>query len=142
MGYGVPQKCNHRALGEQVAQVLYDRWEVVSKENFPFVYLKGMEHVLKLFLEMFWVWVTKHVSHFQGTNQQLSCINKLVLNLCQVASVMTSPHPTSLGAVTQAVHVHSRTQWGSWSSGCMISKRMGRWYTYSSDTYLQEGHAH
>jgi hypothetical protein len=65
-----------------VAQVLYDRQGVVSKENFPFVYWEGMEHVLKLFPEMFWVWVTKHVSHFQGTNRQLSRIDKLVLNVC------------------------------------------------------------
>ncbi len=40
-----------------------------------------MERVLKLFPEMFWVWVAKHVSYFQGINQQLSCIDKLVLNV-------------------------------------------------------------
>jgi hypothetical protein len=40
-----------------------------------------MECIIRLFLEMFWVWVTKHVSHFQGTNQQLSHIDKLVLNV-------------------------------------------------------------
>jgi hypothetical protein len=69
--------------GEQVAQALYDRGGgVVSKENFPCVYWEDMAHVLKLFPEMFWVWVTKHVSHFQGTNQQLSRIEKLVLNVC------------------------------------------------------------
>jgi hypothetical protein len=54
--------------GEKVAQVLYDRRGVVSKENFPFVYWEGMESILKLFPEMFRVWVTKHNSHFQGTN--------------------------------------------------------------------------
>jgi hypothetical protein len=37
---------------------------------------------MKLFLEMFCIWVTKHVSRFQGTNQQLACIDKLVLNMC------------------------------------------------------------
>ncbi len=68
--------------GEQVAQVLYDRRGVVSKENFPFVYWEGMEHVLELFPEMFRVWVTKYVSHSQGTNQQLSRIDKSVLNVC------------------------------------------------------------
>jgi hypothetical protein len=41
-----------------------------------------MERVLKLFPEMFHVWVTKYVSHFQGTNRQLSRIDKLVLNAC------------------------------------------------------------
>jgi hypothetical protein len=63
-----------------VAQVLYDRRGVVSKDKFPFVYWEGMEHVLKSFPETFRVWVTKHVSHFQGTNRQLSRIDKPVLN--------------------------------------------------------------
>ncbi len=61
---GSPKNAITELWGEQVVQVLYDRRGVVSKKNFPFVYWEGMEHVLKLFLEMFWVWVTKHVSHF------------------------------------------------------------------------------
>ncbi len=65
---GSPKNAIKELWGEQVAQVLYARWGVVSKENFSFVYWEGMERVLKLFLEMFRVWVTKHVSHFQGTN--------------------------------------------------------------------------
>ncbi len=67
-----------------MAQVLYARQGVVSNENFPFVYWEGMECVLKSFLfpEMFRVWVTEHVSHFQGTNRQLSRIDELVLNAC------------------------------------------------------------
>jgi hypothetical protein len=65
-----------------VAQVLYDRRGVVSKENFPFVYWEGMERVMKSLLEMFCIWVTKCVSDFQGTNQQLSRIDKSVLNVC------------------------------------------------------------
>ena len=52
---GSPKNAITELWGEQVAQVLYDRWGVVSKENFPFVYWEGMEHVLKLFPEMFWV---------------------------------------------------------------------------------------
>jgi hypothetical protein len=68
--------------GEQVAQALNDRQGVVSKENFPFVYWEGMERVMISFPEIFQVWVTKHVSHFQGTNRQLSHIDKLVLNVC------------------------------------------------------------
>ncbi len=65
-----------------MVQVLYDRRGVVSKENFPFVYWEGMERVMKLFMEMFHVWVTNHVSHFQRTNRQLSCIDKSDLNVC------------------------------------------------------------
>jgi hypothetical protein len=41
---------------------------------------------MKLFPEMFCVWVTTHVSHFQGTNRQLSRIDKLVLNVCPSCS--------------------------------------------------------
>jgi hypothetical protein len=37
---------------------------------------------MKLFRGMLDVWVTKHASHFQGTNQQLSRIDKSVLNEC------------------------------------------------------------
>jgi hypothetical protein len=55
---------------------------MVSKENFPFVYWEEMERVMESFPEMFRVWVTKHVSHFQGTHRQLSRIDKLVLNAC------------------------------------------------------------
>jgi hypothetical protein len=65
---GSPKNAITELSGEQVAQALYDRWGVVSKEIFSFVYWEGMEHVPKLFLEMFCIWVTKHVSHFQGTN--------------------------------------------------------------------------
>jgi hypothetical protein len=79
---GPPKNAIRELWGEQVAQVLYDRWGVVSKENFPFVYWEGMESVLKLLPEIFRVWVTKHVSHFQGTNQQLSRIDKSVQNVC------------------------------------------------------------
>jgi hypothetical protein len=79
---GSPKNAIIELWGEQVAQVQYDRWGVVSKEYFPFVYWEGMESVLKLFPEMFRVWVTKHISHFQGTNRQLSHIDKLVLNVC------------------------------------------------------------
>jgi hypothetical protein len=37
---------------------------------------------MRLYQEMFQVWVTKHIWHFQGTNRQLSHINKLVINAC------------------------------------------------------------
>ncbi len=79
---GSPKNAITELWGEQVVQVLYDRRGVVSKENLPFVYWEGMESVLKLFLEMFQVWVRKHASHFQGTNQQLSRIDKSVQNVC------------------------------------------------------------
>jgi hypothetical protein len=65
---GSPKNAITELWEEQVTQILYNRQGGVSKENFPFVYWEGMERVLKSFPEMFRVWVTKHVSHFQGTN--------------------------------------------------------------------------
>jgi hypothetical protein len=41
-----------------------------------------MEKVVRSFPEMFRVWVAKHVSHFQGTNWQLSWICKTIRNVC------------------------------------------------------------
>jgi hypothetical protein len=43
---GSPKNAITELWGDQVAQVLYDRWGVVSKENFPLVYWEGMESVL------------------------------------------------------------------------------------------------
>jgi hypothetical protein len=91
---GSPKNAITELWGEQVAQVLYDRQGVVSRENFPFAYWEGMESVLKLFPEMFQVWVTKHVSHFQGANQQLSCIDKLVQNMCPNCHDESTSHIT------------------------------------------------
>jgi hypothetical protein len=55
---GSPKTAITELWGEQVAQALYDRWGVVSKKNFPFVYWEGVERVMKLFPEMFCIWVT------------------------------------------------------------------------------------
>jgi hypothetical protein len=79
---GSPKNAITDVWGEQVAQVLYDRLGVLRKFNFPFVYWEGIEHVMRSFWEMFRVWVTKHVSHFQGTNRQLLRISNWVKNVC------------------------------------------------------------
>jgi hypothetical protein len=60
---------------------------------------------MKLFPEMFCVWVTKHVSHFQGTTRQLACIDKLVLNMCPSCKC----HDKSTSHITwchDPVHAH------------------------------------
>ncbi len=74
---GSPKNAITELWGEQVAQALYDRRGVATKENFLFVYWEGIERVMKLFPEMFC-----HVSHFQGTNRQLSRIDRSILNVC------------------------------------------------------------
>ena len=58
--------------GEQVAQELFHRRGIVHTNNFPLVYWEGMDKVMRGFPEPFRVWITKHVSHFNGTNRMLS----------------------------------------------------------------------
>jgi hypothetical protein len=79
---GSPKNAITDLWGEQVAQSLYDRRGIVSTVNFPFVYWESMERVMKSFPKIFHVWVTKHVSHFQGINWQLSHKEKSVLIVC------------------------------------------------------------
>ncbi len=55
---GSPKNAITELWKEQVAQELYDRWGVVNEENFLFVYWEGTERVMKLFPEMFRVWLT------------------------------------------------------------------------------------
>ncbi len=58
--------------GEQVAQELFHWRGVVHTNNFLLVYWEGMDKVMRGFPEPFRVWITKHVSHFNGTNRMLS----------------------------------------------------------------------
>ncbi len=123
---GSPKNAITELWGEQVAQALCDGWGVVSKVYFPSVYWEGMEHVIRLFLEMICVWVTKHASHFQGTNRQLSRIDKLVLNVgpsCSSHDELTS-HIT--WCRDPGRHTYSKTRWRNLAGGCMISKRMAK----------------
>ena len=57
--------------GEQVAQELFHRGGIVHTNDLPLIYWEGMDKVMQGFPETFRVWITKHVSHFNGTNRML-----------------------------------------------------------------------
>ena len=78
----VPQECNHRPVKRAGHTNAKQQTESVWKNDFPFVYWEGTKRVMKYFPEMFGVWVTKHVSYFQGTNHQLLRISRSVQNVC------------------------------------------------------------
>eukprot|EP00956_Cyclotella_meneghiniana_P028836 scaffold68204_cov23-Cyclotella_meneghiniana.AAC.8 len=72
------QKCTslitealYRSWGREEAQALLAQRNIVSKENFDLIYWDAMEEAMKVYPQMFKVYITKHVSHFQGTNRQL-----------------------------------------------------------------------
>ena len=97
---------------------------------------------MKLLPEMFRIWVTKHVSHFQGTSQQLSHIDKLVRNLCPSCNC----HDKSMSHITWCrdtgrtrILKDTMEQLVQW----LYDQQMdGKVYNYFSNTYLQEGCAH
>ena len=69
---GSPKAAITHLWGEQAAQELFHRRGIVHMNDFPLVYWEGMDKVMRWFPETFWVWVTKHVSNFNGTNRMLS----------------------------------------------------------------------
>ena len=69
---GSPKSAITHLWGEQIAQELFHRHGIVDTNDFPFVYWEGMDKVMRGFPEVFRVWITKHVSHFNGTNRMLS----------------------------------------------------------------------
>jgi hypothetical protein len=69
---GSPKQEITHLWGEQVAQDLFHRRKIMNEQDFPLVYWEGMQKVMQSFPEMFRVWVTKHISHFNGTNRMLS----------------------------------------------------------------------
>ena len=73
-----------QSWGEIVARKLFHRWNIVRTADFNMVYWEGMGKVMNLFLEMFRVWVTKQVSHFNGTNPQLAWMDctRMIRNVC------------------------------------------------------------
>jgi hypothetical protein len=77
-----------------VARDLFSRRDIVSSDLFPLIYWEGMAQVMKAFSQMFWMWITKHVAHFNGSFRQLSRWDKLVINWCPNCGYHneTTPH--------------------------------------------------
>lgn len=79
---GSPKKAIYNFWSEKVAIKLFHERRIVSKYDFHLIYWDGMEPALRPFSEMFQVWVTKHISHFCGTNRQLSRWDTSIKNEC------------------------------------------------------------
>jgi hypothetical protein len=58
--------------GYRTARDLFHNRHIVQKQHFGLIFWKGVERAMKKFPKMFRTWITKHVSHFCGTNLQLS----------------------------------------------------------------------
>jgi hypothetical protein len=81
---GSPKTAITHYWGARVAQTLFHCQNIVRKVDFHLVYWKGMDKVMKSFPEMFQVWITKQVSHFNGMNHQLARLDhtRTIKNIC------------------------------------------------------------
>ncbi len=79
----------------------------MQKVDFNLVYWEGMEKVIKSFQEMFLVWVTKQVAHFNRTNRQLTQIDhtKKHRMYVQAMDVGTSQHAVVIPGSHECVRV-------------------------------------
>ena len=58
--------------GRREARTLMAKRKIVSEDNFDKIFWEGVSAAMMAYPQMFRVYITKHVSHFQGTNRQLS----------------------------------------------------------------------
>jgi len=68
--------------GYITAKQLFDSKGIVSTGHFDLIYWEGMEKAVSKFPDTFKFWISKHVSHFCGTNRFLSKIDPSVKNIC------------------------------------------------------------
>jgi hypothetical protein len=77
------KKALYANWGRTAARDLMSKRKIVSESNFDKIYWEGVGAAMASYPQMFRVYVTKHVSHFQGTNRQLSRdITQEVDNIC------------------------------------------------------------
>ncbi len=68
--------------GYNTAKYLFESRGIVSSQHFDLIFWEGMGNAVKNFPPMFTSWIAKHVSHFCGTNRQLSKMDSCVKNIC------------------------------------------------------------
>jgi hypothetical protein len=68
--------------GKHQARTLFHKRGIVDTKDFNLVFWDGLRWALQTCPKSFQRWVTKHVSHFCGTNRQLSKMDSTVKNIC------------------------------------------------------------
>ena len=77
-----PKKAFASFWGYRCAKKLYNKRRIISSDFFHTVWWDGVDALNKRVPKMFSVFLTKHTSHFAGTNQQLHRIDSSVANVC------------------------------------------------------------
>jgi hypothetical protein len=79
---GSPIAAIYDWYGYNSAKTLFESRDIVSSQHFDLIFWEGMGKAVKTFPPMFTCWIAKHVSHFCGTNRQLSKMDGSVKNIC------------------------------------------------------------
>jgi len=77
-----PKKAFDAFWGYRCAKNLYSKRGIIPRDFFHLVWWDGVGALNQSVPKMFSVFLTKHTSHFAGTNQQLHRIDKSVENIC------------------------------------------------------------
>ena len=77
-----PSKAIHKFWSYRTARALFHSKRRINQEHFHLIFWNGVGRAMRSFPKMFRIWVTKHVSHFCGTNRQLHRINPDIKNEC------------------------------------------------------------
>lgn len=72
----------YKLWGYKEANSLFHRRKIVPASKFDLICWDGVSAAMEVYPRMFRVWVTKMVSHFCGTNRQLSRIDPEIENMC------------------------------------------------------------
>ena len=68
--------------GRQQARAHFLKRRILRENQFDLVFWNGLKGTLQNFSKPLQLWVTKHVSHFCGTNRQLSKMDISIKNIC------------------------------------------------------------
>jgi hypothetical protein len=97
--------------GKNTAVALFEKKHIVSRFIFPTIYWEGIGRSMSMYPQMFWTWLTKHVSGFCGVNRHLSKIDSSIENVCpccghedeSVAHITRCPDPGRQKALNLSV---------------------------------------
>ncbi len=68
--------------GHRQAKVHFNKKRIVSSQHFDLIFWDGLRWAMQASPKTFQRWITKHVSHFCGTNRQLSRMDNTIQNIC------------------------------------------------------------
>ncbi len=102
----------YTSWGRQQAKVHFHNRKIIKEEHFNLVFWDGLKGTLQTYSKPLQLWITKHVSHFCGTNRQLSKMDTTIKNICMCCkkSNEDTAHITRCRNTGRALMFHQTTE--------------------------------